>query len=189
MLLSLFFKKTSDPIRGKLINMVTNEVVSLREREISIGRNKSCDIVLPYDTISRLHAVIAYRSKGFVIFDTFSKSGIKLNGKKIEKWAHLHSGDELNIGGIQYRLSEGRYKFIKDKSGALGSPSYKLILGLLTALNLIIMLLNLYPNGVFNEMIVVVYLGYIALQWCYYLFASYILRLQNYELEMIAFTF
>lgn len=189
MLLSLFFKKTTDPIRGKLINTVTNEAVSLRERETSIGRNKSCDIVLPFDTISRLHAVIAYRSKGFVIFDTFSKSGIKLNGKKIEKWAYIHSGDELNIGGIQYRLSEGRYKFIKDKSGALGSPSYKLILGLLTALNLIIMLLNLYPNGVFNEMTVVVYLGYIALQWCYYLFASYILRLQNYELEMIAFAF
>ncbi len=189
MLLSLFFKKTTDPIRGKLINTVTNEAVSLRERETSIGRNKSCDIVLPFDTISRLHAVIAYRSKGFVIFDTFSKSGIKLNGKKVEKWAYIHSGDELNIGGVHYRLSEGRYKYIKDKSGALGTPSYRLILGLLTALNIIIMLLNLYPNGTFNDMAVVVYLGYISLIWCYYLFASYILRLQSLELETIAFTF
>lgn len=189
MLLSLFFKKTTDPIRGKLVNTVTNETVSLRERETSIGRNKGCDIVLPFDTISRLHAVIAYRSKGFVIFDTFSKSGIKLNGKKIEKWAYIHSGDELNIGGVHYRLSEGRYKYIKDKSGVLGTPSYRLILGLLTALNLIIMLLNLYPNGTLNDMAVVVYLGYIALIWCYYLFASYVLRLQSFELETIAFTF
>ena len=189
MLLSLFFKKTTDPIRGKLVNTVTNETVSLRERETSIGRNKGCDIVLPFDTISRLHAVIAYRSKGFVIFDTFSKSGIKLNGKKIEKWAYIHSGDELNIGGVHYRLSEGRYKYIKDKSGVLGTPSYRLILGLLTALNLIIMLLNLYPNGTLNDMAVVVYLSYIALIWCYYLFASYVLRLQSFELETIAFTF
>ncbi len=189
MLLSMFFKKTTDPIRGKLVNTVTNEAITLRERETSIGRNKNCDIVLPFDTISRLHAVIAYRSKGFVIFDTFSKSGIRRNGKKIEKWAYIRNGDELNIGGIHFRLSEGRYKFIKDKSGALGSPSYKLILGLLTALNLIIMLLNMYPNGGFNEMVVVVYLGYIALQWSYYLFASNILRLRNFELEMIAFTF
>lgn len=189
MLLSLFFKKTTDPIRGKLINSVTNETITLRERECSVGRNKSCDVVLPYDTISRLHAVIAYRSKGFMVFDTFSKSGVKVNGKKIDKWAYLHHGDVLNIGGVQYELNEGKYKFIKDKSSALGSPSYKLILGLLAVLNIIIMLLNLYPAGEFNEVIVCVYLGYIALQWCYYLFATYVLRLQNFELEMIAFTF
>ena len=85
LLLSMFFKKTTDPIRAKLVNTITNESISLRERETSLGRNKSCDIVLPFDTISRLHAVIAYRNKGFVIFDTFSKSGIKVNGKKIEK--------------------------------------------------------------------------------------------------------
>lgn len=189
MLLSLFFKKTTDPIRGKLINSVTNETITLRERECSVGRNKSCDVVLPYDTISRLHAVIAYRSKGFMVFDTFSKSGVKVNGKKIDKWAYLHHGDVLNIGGVQYELNEGKYKFIKDKSSALGSPSYKLILGLLAVLNIIIMLLNLHPAGEFNEVIVCVYLGYIALQWCYYLFATYALRLQNFELEMIAFTF
>ena len=82
MLLGLFFKKTTDPIRGKLVNKITNESISLRERETSLGRNKNCDIVLPFDTISRLHAVIAYRNKGFVIFDTFSKSGIKVNGNK-----------------------------------------------------------------------------------------------------------
>jgi hypothetical protein len=82
MLVALFFKKTTDPVRAKLVNTVTNEAVSLYERETSIGRNKKCDIVLPFDTISRLHAVIAYRNKGFVIFDTFSKSGVSVNGEK-----------------------------------------------------------------------------------------------------------
>jgi hypothetical protein len=76
MIVALFFKKTTDPIRAKLINTVTNEAISLYERETSIGRNKKCDVVLPFDTISRLHAVISYRNKGFAIFDTFSKSGI-----------------------------------------------------------------------------------------------------------------
>ncbi len=189
MLLSLFFKKATDPIRAKLINTVTNESISLRERETSLGRNKSCDIVLPFDTISRLHAVIAYRNKGFVIFDTFSKSGIKVNGKKIDKKAYIHNGDEINIGGLRYELHEGKYKFIKDKSSVLGTPSYGVVLILLAVINIFIMLLNLYPNGEFNEVIVCVYLGYIALQWCYYLFATYVLRLHNFELEMIAFTF
>ena len=189
LLLSLFFKKTTDPIRAKLVNTVTNESISLRERETSLGRNKGCDIVLPFDTISRLHAVIAYRNRGFVIFDTFSKSGIKVNGKKIEKKAYLHNGDEINIGGLKYELHEGKYKFIKDKSGALGTPSYAVVLTLLAVLNIFIMLLNMFPGGEFSETVVVTYLGYIALQWCYYLFASYVLRLHNFELEMIAFTF
>ena len=189
MFLSLFFKKTTDPIRAKLVNKVTNESISLRERETSLGRNKSCDIVLPFDTISRLHAVIAYRNKGFVIFDTFSKSGIKVNGKKIDKKAYIHNGDEINIGGLQYELHEGKYKFIKDKSSLLGTPSYGVVLILLAVLNIFIMLLNLYPKGEFNEIIVCVYLGYIALQWCYYLFATYVLRLHNFEFEMIAFAF
>lgn len=189
MLLSMFFKKTTDPIRAKLVNKITNESISLRERETSVGRNKGCDIVLPFDTISRLHAVIAYRNKGFVIFDTFSKSGVKVNGKKIDKKAYIHNGDEINIGGLQYELHEGKYKFIKDKSSLLGTPSYAVILGLLAVLNVFIMLLNLYPGGEFSEVIVCVYLGYIALQWVYYLFATYVLRLHNFELEMIAFTF
>ncbi len=189
MLLSMFFKKTTDPIRAKLVNTVTNENISLRERETSLGRNKSCDIVLPFDTISRLHAVIAYRNKGFVIFDTFSKSGIKVNGKKIDKKANIRNGDEINIGGLEYELHEGKYKFIKDKSSLLGTPSYGVVLILLAVLNIFIMLLNLYPQGEFNEIIVCVYLGYIALQWGYYLFATYVLRLHNFELEMIAFTF
>ena len=37
--------------------------------------------------------------------------------------------------------------------------------------------------------VVVVYLGYIALQWAYFLFATYVLRIHNFELEMIAFMF
>ena len=189
MLLGLFFKKTTDPIRAKLVNSVTGEKISLRERETSVGRNKKCDIVLPYDTISRLHAVIAYRNKGFVIFDTFSKSGIKVNGKKVENKAYIHNGDMLNIGGVQFLLNEGKYKFIKDKSGFLGAPSYGVALALLAVFNIFSMLINMFPDGQFSEIIVCVYLGFIALQWCYYLFATYVLRLHNFELELIAFTF
>ncbi len=189
MLLAMFFKKTTDPIRAKLINNITNEAISLRDRETSIGRNKACDIVLPFDTISRLHAVIAYRSKGFVIFDTFSKSGIKVNGKKIEGKMNIHHGDVVNIGGLEYTLQEGKYKFIKDKSGVLGTPSYIIQLILLSTLNLSSMLLNMFPNGEFSPVIICVYLGYIALIWCYFLFASFVLRIHNFEFEMIAFTF
>ncbi len=189
MLLSLFFKKTNDPIRAKLFNELTNEAIILRDRETSIGRNKGCDISLPYDTISRLHAVIVYRSKGFVIFDTFSKSGVKVNGKKIDDKRNIYNGDVINIGGIEYTLQETKYRFIKDKSGYLGAPSYFAQMILLVVLNLSSMLLNMYTGSEFNPVIICVYLGYIALQWCYCLFATYVLRIHNFELEMIAFAF
>lgn len=189
MLVAMFFKKTTDPIRAKLVNTVTDEAVSLYERETSIGRNKKCDIVLPFDTISRLHAVIAYRNKGFVIFDTFSKSGVSVNGKKIENKSYVSNGDIINIGGIEYMLHEAKYKFIKDKSPLAGRPSYGITLLLIGLFNLCAMLLNMFPEGNFHGIVVAVYLGYIALQWCYFLFATYVLRIHNFELEMIAFMF
>lgn len=189
MLLALFFKKTTDPIRGKLINSVTNEEFSLYDRETSLGRNKKCDIVLPFDTISRLHAVIVYRSKGFVIFDTFSKSGVTLNGEKINGKAYVHHGDKISIGGLEYTLLEAKYKFIKDKSGAVGKPSYAIVLMLLGIFNICSMLLNLYPDGKFNSGILAVYLSFSVLQWLYFAFASFVLRIHNFELEMIAFAF
>ena len=43
-IVSMFFKKASDPIRGRLVNEITGEVITLRDRECSVGRNKACDI-------------------------------------------------------------------------------------------------------------------------------------------------
>lgn len=189
MLVALFFKKTTDPLRAKLINSITGEGIPLYDREVSMGRNKKCDIVLPFETISRLHAVIAYRNKGFVIFDTFSKSGVTVNGEKINGKSHIYDGDVIGMGGLEYTLKESRYKYVKDKSGAAGRASYGVVLILLAAFNLISMVLNLFPDGEFSVQILCVYLGFIALQWLYFAFASFVMRINNFELEMIGFMF
>lgn len=189
MLVALFCKKTTDPLRAKLINSITGEGLPLYDREVSIGRNKKCDIVLPFETISRLHAVIAYRNKGFVIFDTFSKSGVTVNGEKINGKSHIYDGDIVGMGGLEYTLKEAKYKYIKDKSGSAGRASYGIILILLAVFNLCSMLINLFPNGAFNGQILLVYLCFIALQWLYFAFASFVMRINNFELEMIGFMF
>lgn len=189
MLLAMFFKKTTDPVRARLVNVVTDEVISLYERETSVGRNKKCDIVLPFDTISRLHAVIAFRNKGFVIFDTFSKSGVSVNGERIDKKCYIHNGDIVEIGGIEYMLHEAKYKYIKDRSTSLGSPSYAFTLLLIGIFNICSLMLNLLTAGEAGGQVVGVYLGFIILQWAYFAFATYALRIHNFELEMIAFQF
>ena len=189
MLVALFCKKTTDPLRAKLVNTVTGEGISLYDRELSMGRNKKCDVVLPFETISRLHAVIAYRNNGFVIFDTFSKSGVTVNGEKIQGKSRICDGDVIGLGGLEYVLREYRYKYIKDKSGAAGRPSYALTLILLGLFNIFSMLLNMFPEGEASVQIICVYLGFIALQWLYFAFASFVMRINNFELEMIGFMF
>ena len=189
MLVALFCKKTTDPVRAKLVNSITGEGLPLYDREVSLGRNKKCDIVLPFETISRLHAVIAYRNKGFVIFDTFSKTGVTVNGEKINGKAHIYDGDIVGMGGLEYTLKEARYKYIKDKSGAAGRASYGVVLILIALFNIFSMVLNISPDSELNGQIVLVYLGFIALQWIYFVFASFVMRINNFELEMIGFLF
>ncbi len=189
MVLSLFFKKTSDPLRGKLINRITNEAISLFDREVSLGRNKKCDIVLPFETVSRLHGVMAYRNNGFVIFDTFSKSGIKVNGLQIKGKFILNDGDVIDIGGLEYELNVSPYRYIKDKSGALGRPSYGFILILLALFNAVSLVLNWQESSELNAQLLLTYGGFIVLQWVYFIFASFVMRINNFELEMIGFAF
>ncbi|MBR2877320.1 MAG: FtsW/RodA/SpoVE family cell cycle protein [Clostridia bacterium] len=188
-LMAMFFKKTTNPVRGRLINAVTGEVITLRDNEISIGRNKNCDVVLGFDTISRLHAVIAYRNKGFEIFDTNSKSGVTVNGEKIKGKASLVKGDVVGFGGLEYTLTVNKFRYIKDKSSKIAQPGYMLILTLLTVFNLLTLLLTSFPQGQFEFMVASAFLGMILTMWGYYFFASLVLRITNFELESIAFLF
>ena len=186
---SMFFKKASDPIRGRLVNEITGEVITLRDRECSVGRNKTCDIVLGFDTISRLHAVIAFRNKGFMIFDTNSKAGVTVNGEMIKKKANIYDGDRVGFGGLEYTLSVNKFKYIKDKSKKIARPGYFLILILISIYNLIELLLTSFPNGKFEFLVASAFLGMIILMWGYYFFASIFMRITTFELESVAFLF
>ena len=187
--IAMFSKKVSDPVRGHLVNVINGEKTALYDREMSIGRNKKCDMVINFDTISRLHAVLAFRRKGFVIFDTNSKAGITVNGEKIKHKAHLFDGDTVGFGGVEYVLSVDKYKYIKDKSGAAGRPSYALIMSLITVFNIISLVLDSTKSGKLNASVVLTFVAFITLQWLYVAFASFFLRIHNFELEMLAFLF
>ena len=186
---SMFFKKATDPIRGRLINEITGEVITLRDRECSIGRNKTCDVVLGFDTISRLHAVMAFRNKGFMVFDTNSKSGVTVNGEKVKRKANVYDGDRVGFGGLEYTLAVNKFKYIKDKSVRIARPSYFFILLLISVYNIIEMLLTSFPEGKFEFFVASAFLGMIILMWGYYFIASIFMRITTFELESIAFLF
>ena len=188
-IVSMFFKKATDPIRGRLINDITGEVITLRDRECSIGRNKACDVTLGFDTISRLHAVIAFRNKGFMIFDTNSKSGVTVNSEPIKKKANIYDGDRVGLGGLEYTLSVNKFKYIKDKSVRIARPSYFLLFIIITVYNLLELLLTSFPNGKFEFFVASAFLGMIILMWGYYFLASIFMRITTFELESVAFLF
>ena len=65
-------------------------------REIRIGRDASCDLVLAGVGVSRLHAVIRCGEEP-AIADSGSKHGIRLNGNPITE-AALQSGSSITVG-------------------------------------------------------------------------------------------
>ena len=97
-LLLLFHRNYGKNVIARFTNNVNGKTMDISSWEVSIGRAKSCDIVLNYPTVSRFHAVVARRGKGWMIFDTGSKSGVYVNGEKIEKYAYIYDGDEIEMG-------------------------------------------------------------------------------------------
>jgi hypothetical protein len=60
----------------------------------TIGRSSMCQIVIPYKTISRLHAKIEQDGSRYVLFDTNSANGTFVNGCRIRE-AHLLQNQDL----------------------------------------------------------------------------------------------
>jgi len=85
-----------------LLNTVNHDRLPLTRYENSLGRSKHCDVVLNYPAVSRFHAVIARRRVGWVIIDTGSRGGTKLDGEPVEHRAGLRHGQALNFGSYDF---------------------------------------------------------------------------------------
>lgn len=95
---SLIRLRPEKKVYAVLVNMANNEQHPITCYETSVGRSRACDVVFSNSTVSRSHAVVALRKDGFYVFDTESKTGVYLNGEKIEKNAKLDDGDVIAFG-------------------------------------------------------------------------------------------
>lgn len=77
----------------------------LGSSEVLIGRQDSCDIVVPDPDTSRRHARISRRDDGWWISDLESTNGTFVNGKVIKE-RRLVSGDRIRIGGTEFEFDE-----------------------------------------------------------------------------------
>ncbi|MCR5484422.1 MAG: FHA domain-containing protein [Clostridiales bacterium] len=101
---SLLKYKFSSPGEAGLVETKTGEVIPLTHWENAVGRSTACDVVAQDMSVSRFHGVIARRRKGWTVIDTYSKTGIFVNGRRIESKTILENGDTLSFGKIKYKF-------------------------------------------------------------------------------------
>ena len=71
------------------------------ERELLIGRDSSCDIVIPVREASRFHARLLKDEQGVLLEDLDSKNGTFRNGERIDEPIYLLDGDMVQIALVQ----------------------------------------------------------------------------------------
>ena len=64
----------------------------------TIGRSRSCDVVLDDANVSRQHAELRPRGGSWVVGDLGSTNGVVVNGVRIERPHTLRPGDRIEIG-------------------------------------------------------------------------------------------
>ena len=79
-----------------LTDYMTTEIV-FGERQIYIGRKETNDFVLADESVSRIHAYIAYERHRHVLYDAGSLNGTFVNKKAISR-RELKDGDKILIG-------------------------------------------------------------------------------------------
>ena len=71
---------------------------ALSAAPLRIGREKSNDIVIPEEQVSKYHASVFYEKGQFWVENLKSTNGICVNGKSVEDRSSLNQGDLIKIG-------------------------------------------------------------------------------------------
>lgn len=71
------------------------------DRPLLIGREATCDVVVPDRQVSRFHARLVPSPQGVILEDLGSKNGTHRNGNLVDKQVVLEDGDTLQIALAQ----------------------------------------------------------------------------------------
>ncbi|MBE6960111.1 MAG: FHA domain-containing protein [Ruminococcaceae bacterium] len=86
------------------LELTNGKMLPLTHWENVVGRSRRSDVVIDVPTISRTHAVLTrYDDGSWTIADAGSKSGVFVNGEKIDICA-LEPEDVITIGGVPMKL-------------------------------------------------------------------------------------
>ena len=92
-------------LHAALFNYTTQQHTVLTKERTIIGREKSCDVVIPDPSVSRRHAEILHNESGWLIRDTGSTNGLSVNGVATAQ-ARVYNGDVINLGRTKLEFQE-----------------------------------------------------------------------------------
>lgn len=103
-IMTLMLGHPKEKIYGYIIDMSSGNRYPLNMWETSVGRSKTCDVVLPYDTVARSHAVITRRIDGWYVHDLLTKAILKVNGENVTEKSLIKDGDIITFGKTRFRF-------------------------------------------------------------------------------------
>ena len=159
--------------------------------ENSIGRSKSCDIYLPDATASRDHAVLLRRDEGWFICDTGSKSGVYVNGKKIQDRKLVNIGDRVTMGAttpdpVEHRCpAPGAPPHLHRLLPGGGLP-FRLMMVATLAL-LIMAVQGALSGGELHPEQFIPFGAVLVMGWGLYIFSIGVMHRVSFEIETVAY--
>ena len=157
--------------------------------ENSIGRSRSCDITLPDATMSRDHAVLLRRDEGWFICDTGSKSGVLVNGKKIQDRQLVNVGDSVTMGSTTLTLWNADQKPLERRrifTGFSRQAASPFVLMFLTTLVLLLMGVQGVLGGeTISPAALIPCAAVLVMGWGLYIFSVGIQHRVSFEIETV----
>lgn len=90
-------RKSEKPILTVIEGKYANQHWAMDKEEIVIGRDDTCDVVLPERQVSRQHIRIFKHDNQYYIEDLQSRNGTWVNGQRVEGTRELYDGDEIHV--------------------------------------------------------------------------------------------
>jgi cell division protein FtsW (lipid II flippase) len=156
-----------------------------------IGRNKRCDVVVDFPTVSRNHAVLTrYDDGSWTVSDADSKSGIMVNGQRGKIFA-IQEEDVISVGGVDLTFvpitarQEQRLAQLRTKAATFYDSTVNLcLLSLLQCLICMGLLMTARSSHGFQ-----ILLGFGGIMLCQWLLLGFYASIKrpSFEVETIAF--
>lgn len=85
--------------------------------QITIGRDKTCNLVLPHVSVSKIHARILREPTGFYLVDNGSTNGVIINNRRVSGKIRLHEKDVIVITNTKLIFTSNAIYYCYYKNG------------------------------------------------------------------------
>ncbi|REJ72391.1 MAG: FHA domain-containing protein [Planctomycetota bacterium] len=96
-------RESSEPLLGRLVPVGGGQDFPLLTPRVRIGRDKACEIVLPYKTVSSMHCGLELIDGRWQVIDLGSRNGIRVDGVECQK-AWVDPRSRLSIAEHRFEL-------------------------------------------------------------------------------------